>query len=175
MADLKTQILAHHTFTFPSLNPGSGSNQQPYLRFLMFIKKRPDISDEKFHEWWKTVHADLAVAVESFGGHCVRYVQLHQTAEHKKEAEKYGLSVLEYDGVGEMHVKNLEDWLEFQKSPAFAEKLLGDGPNFMDGTLKVMVGYDNLIYGSKIETSGGTDGILPGDRLLKQRTKDSKL
>jgi hypothetical protein len=45
----------------------------------------------------------------------------------------------------------------------------------MDGTLKVMVGYDNLIYGSRIETSGGSDGILPTDRLLKAEPKDSKL
>jgi hypothetical protein len=126
MSDLKSEILSHHTFTFPSLRPGSGSHQQPYLRFLMFIKKRPDISDEKFHAWWKTVHADLAVAVEGFGGHCMRYVQMHQTAEHRREAEKYGLPVLEYDGVGEMHVKSLEDWLEFQKSEAFAGKLVGE-------------------------------------------------
>ena len=44
----------------------------------------------------------------------------------------------------------------------------------MDGTLKVMIGYDNLIYGSKIETSGGRDGILPDDSNLTPALK-SKL
>jgi hypothetical protein len=47
-----------------------------------------------------------------------------------------------------------------------------DGPNFMTGPIHVMAGYDNLIYGSKIETSGGSDGILPNDSRL---TKGSKL
>jgi len=29
-----------------------------------------------------------------------------------------------------------------------------------------MVGYDNLIFGSQIEMSGGSDGILAGDKRL---------
>lgn len=85
---LKEEILAHHQFRFQQLSPGNGSNEQPFVRFLIFIKKRPDISDEKFHLWWKTVHADLAVAVAGFGGHCSRYVQVGSTTElisHKKD------------------------------------------------------------------------------------------
>jgi hypothetical protein len=27
---------------------------------------------------------------------------------------------LPFDGMGEMHIKSLDDWVEFQKSPAFA-------------------------------------------------------
>ncbi|KAF1845894.1 uncharacterized protein K460DRAFT_116931 [Cucurbitaria berberidis CBS 394.84] len=172
---LKEEILAHHKFTFPHLSPGAGSNEQPYIKFLMFVKKRPDISDEKFHEWWKTVHADLAVTVAGFGGHCARYVQLHQTPEHKAELEKLGMEPLPYDGIGEVHVKSLEDWVTFQSSPAFADRLKDDGPKFMDGTLKVMLGYDNLIFGSKIEASGGSDGILPTDHRLSPVSKDPKL
>jgi hypothetical protein len=30
----------------------------------------------------------------------------------------------------------------------------------------VMVGYDNLIFGKQVESSGGTDGILAGDKRL---------
>lgn len=45
-----------------------------------------------------------------------------------------------------------------------------DGANFMAGGIpKLMIGHDNLIYGAKIETSGGSDGILPTDsRLTKE-------
>jgi hypothetical protein len=186
MSTIKQEILAHHTFTFPSLYPGAGSSQQPYIRFSIFIRKRPDISDEKFHEWWKTVHADLALSVAGFGGHCIRYVQLHQTAEQKKELEKHGLKPLPFDGVAELYVKSLQDWVDFQNSPVFAKKLngkrystasltdhvdfllnsVGDGEKFMDDTFNVMMGYDNLIYGSKIAIGGGDDGVLPSDGNL---------
>ncbi|KAH7356149.1 EthD domain-containing protein [Pyrenochaeta sp. MPI-SDFR-AT-0127] len=175
MADMKSEILAHHAFAFSHLSPGEGSNEQPYIRFLMFIKKRADISDQRFHEWWKTVHADLAVSVAGFGGHCKRYVQLHQTPEHRAELEKYSMKPLPYDGIGEMYVKSLDDWVKFQSSPAFSKKLIHDGANFMDGTLKVMMGYDNLIFGNKIEHSDGNDGILTDDQRLTPALKDSKL
>lgn len=46
-----------------------------------------------------------------------------------------------------------------------------DGPNFMNGEIKVMAGYDNLIFGNAT-LGGGKDGILPNDRRLKP---DSKL
>lgn len=31
---------------------------------------------------------------------------------------------LEFDGMGEMHLKSLEDWVKFQTSPAFSGKLV---------------------------------------------------
>jgi hypothetical protein len=45
----------------------------------------------------------------------------------------------------------------------------------MDGSLKVMMGYENLIYGSGIATSGGKDGILPGDSRLTAGLEESKI
>lgn len=87
---LKEDILAQHTFTFPSLSPNSHSHKQPYIRFLMFLTKRADISDEKFHMWWSTVHADLLLSVKEYGGYASRYVQvrfkkLRQHCTHRVE------------------------------------------------------------------------------------------
>jgi hypothetical protein len=39
----------------------------------------------------------------------------------------------------------------------------------MNGEIKVMAGYDNLIFGNA--TLGGTDGILPNDKRLKPESK----
>jgi hypothetical protein len=50
-------------------------------------------------------------------------VQLHTTPEHKDELKKYGMEPLQFDGMGEMYIKSLEDWVKFQGSPAFVEKL----------------------------------------------------
>lgn len=113
-----------HPFTFSHLKPGAGSNQQPYYKLLMFITKRPDITDEKFHEWWKTVHADLSTAAPGWGVHVKRYVQLHQTKQDKEDLKNLGFDVLGFDGVGELHVKSLDDWIKFSSSPVFTEKLV---------------------------------------------------
>ncbi|KAK3197352.1 hypothetical protein GRF29_1536g1470096, partial [Pseudopithomyces chartarum] len=110
-----------HRFTFSELRPEAGFNRQPYVRLLIFINKRKDIPQEKFHTWWRSVHADLAVAIEGFGGHCTRYVQTHTTPADKAALTKYGMEPLPFDGMGEMHVKSLDDWVEFQKSSAFVK------------------------------------------------------
>lgn len=68
--------MSSHTFNFQHLNHGQGSNEQPYVRMLMFFKKLPSITEEQFHEWWKTVHADLTVSTKDFGVHILRYVQV---------------------------------------------------------------------------------------------------
>lgn len=41
--------------------------------------------------------------------------------------------------------------------------------------MKVMMGYDNLIYGSKIANIGGNNGVLPNDSRLTPASKESKL
>lgn len=75
MSDYRKEI-DEHKFTFSELRLAAGSNPQPYVRLLIFFNKRPDVSEEEFHEWWRTVHADLALSVAGFGGHCMRYVQV---------------------------------------------------------------------------------------------------
>ncbi|KAF1965767.1 hypothetical protein BU23DRAFT_488520 [Bimuria novae-zelandiae CBS 107.79] len=175
-----------HPFTFPSLCPSTGSNPQPYVRLLIFITKKKDIEDEMFHKWWRSVHADLAIAVEGFGRHCGRYVQMHTSPAHKASLARHGMEPLPFDGMGEMHVKSLDDWVEFQRSPALDKMIvwemgLGqanrgiDGANFMKGPVRVILGWDHLIYGSASVESGGRDGILPGDGRLKEVARMAKL
>lgn len=48
---------------------------------------------------------------------------MHTTPEYKDELKKHGMEPMQWDGMGEMHVKSIEDWVKFQGSPAF-EKLV---------------------------------------------------
>lgn len=41
-----------------------------------------------------------------------------------------------------------------------------DGANFVDGTIKVMLGSDNLILSSSILDYGGKDGVLVSEGKL---------
>lgn len=65
--------------------------------------------------------------------------------------------------------------MEIEELNNSADMCLGDGKNFMQGSIKVMMGYDNLIFGRRIETIGGDDGILPCDNRLTLALKESKL
>ena len=65
-----------HKYNFSELELGGGSNQQPYFRAMVFFHKKPGLTDEFFHEHWKSVHADLTMSVKDAGVTLVRYVQV---------------------------------------------------------------------------------------------------
>jgi hypothetical protein len=82
-------LIHAHTFPELSISPTStGSNQQPYFRAMIFFNKKPGLSDEFFHEHWKSVHADLTMQVGEMGRRCggvVRYVQVrYQTSSNMR-------------------------------------------------------------------------------------------
>lgn len=68
-----------HPYNFPELRIGTGSNEQPYFRAMVFFNKKPGLTDEFFHEHWKSVHADLTMQVENAGITLARYVQVNFT------------------------------------------------------------------------------------------------
>lgn len=73
--------LIHH-YTFPELaisSGGDGSNQQKYFRAMIFFNNKPGLTDEFFHEHWKSVHADLTIQVADAGVDLVRYSQVSLT------------------------------------------------------------------------------------------------
>ena len=71
----------HHThcYRFDELRQGGGSNQQPYFRALVFFNKKPGLTDDFFHEHWKSVHADLTMQVQDTGVLLTRYVQVSKS------------------------------------------------------------------------------------------------
>ncbi|KAF2728953.1 hypothetical protein EJ04DRAFT_569079 [Polyplosphaeria fusca] len=158
-----------HPFTFSELSPGTGSNQQPYFRALVFFTKKPGLTDDFFHEHWKSVHADLAISIKGASVNLVRYVQFHHDARHKEMLAPLlgqGMALAPYDGCAEFHAKDAEGFLRFMVDVHAAKELVGCGSRFIDEVkgMHIMAGYDNLIFGGKIGTSGGSDGLLGGDR-----------
>ncbi|KAL1602632.1 hypothetical protein SLS60_006049 [Paraconiothyrium brasiliense] len=98
-----------------------------------------------------------------------RYVQFHADREHRDAIQSLvdtgSVEVAPYDGIAEFHAKDAASVLKFINNAFGDDQIVRDQGYFVNEGIKlqVMAGYDTLIYGSKIETSGGTDGILPGD------------
>lgn len=65
------------TFALLFLTTALPSNRQPYFRFMILFKMNPDLCEEQAHEHWKTVHADLTLAMKGTGVLIERYVQFH--------------------------------------------------------------------------------------------------
>ncbi|KAL5391114.1 hypothetical protein PMIN06_008535 [Paraphaeosphaeria minitans] len=162
-----------HAYTFSEYAPGTytnrDSNRQPYFRFMILFTMNPALCEEQANEHWKTVHADLTLAMKDTGVLIERYVQFHADAASREAIRSFvdtgSVEVAPYDGIAEFHAKDAGSVLKFIGN-AFGDPVIGKDQNyFVDGAVKlrVMAGYDTLIYGSGIKTSGGTDGVLPGD------------
>lgn len=63
-----------HEFTHPQLSYDAKPNVQPYIKISVFFKKLDSIDYETFLGHWRTVHADMAAAVQIFRERIVRYV-----------------------------------------------------------------------------------------------------
>ena len=54
---------------------GSSSEKPKHVRIMLYLKKREDVSDEKFHSHWRTKHVDLAFQNKTFMSKTRRYTQ----------------------------------------------------------------------------------------------------
>lgn len=48
----------------------------PCLRVQLCLKKKDDVTDEFFHEYWKGNHVKLALENKKFADHVIRYNQV---------------------------------------------------------------------------------------------------
>ncbi|KAH8727193.1 hypothetical protein GQ44DRAFT_130319 [Phaeosphaeriaceae sp. PMI808] len=168
-----------HQHKFLELGLDSSSNQQPYFRAMIFFNKKPGLTDEFFHDHWKSIHADLTMQVEDAGVSFVRYVQFHQEQKHRDAlapllgASGGSMVMSPYDGAAEFHAESAGKFVEFMKSVYASKHLVGCGSRFVDleKGYHVMGGYDNLIFGPGLP-GVGKDGIMAGDSRLNVRVRD---
>ena len=54
------------------------AQNRKYLKISLFLKKLPNITDEQFHNHWKTKHVDLAMENSTFVKVTRKYNQVRQ-------------------------------------------------------------------------------------------------
>ena len=91
------------------------------VKIVYCITKKPGLSDEEFHRYWKDDHGPIAAKIP--GLH--RYVQSHT---HPASAE---LGPVAYDGVAEVWFEDLDSLRSAMNSPQVAAAL-EDEKNFID-------------------------------------------
>lgn len=88
------------------------------IKTVTLLTRRSDLTSEQFHEHWKTVHAELVLAMPLVR----RYVQCRPVAVPGREPP--------CDGVAEVWYDTVEDFVATAASSEYA-RLLDDEPNFM--------------------------------------------
>ncbi|TFH23593.1 MAG: EthD family reductase [Myxococcales bacterium] len=91
------------------------------VKIVYCITKKPGLSDEEFHRYWKETHGPIAARIPTLR----RYVQSHT---HAASAE---LGPVSYDGVAEVWFDDLDSLRLAMNSPEVAAAL-EDEKNFID-------------------------------------------
>jgi uncharacterized protein (TIGR02118 family) len=94
------------------------------VKLICFVRRRPGMSPEEFHAYWRERHGPLVASTKS-GGHCLRYEQNHRAAADYARDEDG------FDGVTEQWFGSLEDFYDSIREPDFAE-IEADMPKFLD-------------------------------------------
>jgi hypothetical protein len=102
-----------------------------YLKISLFLKKLDTITDDQFHAHWKGQHVDLALQNNTFNSKTRKYNQVHITPELRKEAAVFGIPVMEYDGIAEVWVDSMEDWMKVVSDPDFVKVIAGEFSFFL--------------------------------------------
>ncbi|KAK5729367.1 hypothetical protein LTR17_011997 [Elasticomyces elasticus] len=123
--------------------------EKQYLKISLFLKKQPNVTDEFFHKHWKTQHVDVALRNKTFASKARKYNQVHVTPELREQAIIFGIPVMDYDGIAEVWVDNLEDWKEVLADPDFVKDVGADEQLFILAPISVQLSYDNLVIPDK--------------------------
>ncbi len=96
------------------------------VKITMFIKKLPNVSDDYFHAYWAANHVAPAMRLKNFRDKVRRYNQYHITPETRAQAQQMGAPVLDYDGVAEIWVNTMDDWVSAVTDPALTKEIEGE-------------------------------------------------
>ncbi len=94
------------------------------VKLICFLRRRPGMSPEEFHRYWRDHHGPLVASTRS-GAHVLRYEQNHRTAND------YERDVEGYDGVTEQWYASLDDFYASIKEPDYS-RIEADLAKFLD-------------------------------------------
>jgi uncharacterized protein (TIGR02118 family) len=108
---------------------------------LFFLKRRPDVSAEEFHRYWREKHGPLFAKSAVARRYCVRYEQNHAIPENTE------VGGLEFDGISVMWFRTVEDLDAMRADPEYREVVVRDGEAFIDlMAAKVMLTRDEEAF-----------------------------
>lgn len=81
------------------------------VKLICFLKRKPDMSADEFHTYWRDRHGPLVASTKS-GQHAVRYEQNHRASEpqdHLGAADFDGVTIQWFESVADFEASVRED------------------------------------------------------------------
>jgi uncharacterized protein (TIGR02118 family) len=95
------------------------------VKLICFLKRKPGMSVEEFHRYWREHHAPLVASTKS-GQHAVRYEQNHRAVDPQDH-----LGASDYDGVTIQWFESVADFEASVREPDYAD-IGADLAKFLD-------------------------------------------
>lgn len=104
------------------------------LHILYFITRKPSLSDEEFHRYWKETHGPIAARIAQTW----RYEQSHRIPLEGTNSP--------YDGAAEAWIEDQAAMDALRTSTEYVNGALADEPNFIDmNRVEWLVTHDHVI------------------------------
>lgn len=112
------------------------------LHSLYFVTRKPSISEDEFHRYWREVHGPIGSRIPQIK----RYKQSHRVS--------FEGATSSYDGVAEVWLEDEAAMGALRQTPEYLEGALADEPNFIDrNRVEWLVTQDRVILDGPQTTS----------------------
>ena len=100
------------------------------VKFVVCVRRKPGISEEEFHRYWRDTHGPLVRSVPEFMRHVRRYVQSHAVTDARSSFPAGGGPP--FDGFAELWFDDVEAIRRAFAEPRYLEVIRPDEPKFAD-------------------------------------------
>ena len=101
------------------------------VKLISMFKRRPELSPEEFHRYWRDVHGPLVASTKS-GRHALRYEQNHRPMDDYARP-----GTMDYDGVTEQWFASLDDFYASLREDDFPQ---------VDADMKKFIDTSSLVW-----------------------------
>jgi uncharacterized protein (TIGR02118 family) len=99
------------------------------IKLMGMLRRKPGMSAQEFHHYWRHVHAPLVMGVQGFARHVRKYVQSHAIDAQLVLGATGGPA---FDGIAELWFDRLDDLHEAISDPCYLSEIHPDELKFLD-------------------------------------------
>ena len=99
------------------------------IKVSVMLKRKPGMSAEEFHRYWKDSHGPLVLGLTEFMRHFRKYVQCHTVTGALGDTPG---ATSEFDGIAELWLDNMDEVKRAFSEPRYLEVVRPDEHKFLD-------------------------------------------